>query len=53
MPSGRPPPSYRKAMLDADTRLAAARRMFDARHEQPMRAAASSAKTDHRHGRRW
>ena len=34
-----------KAMLDADTRLAAARRMFDARHQQPMRAAAGSAKT--------
>jgi hypothetical protein len=34
-----------KAMLDADTRLAAARRMFDARNEQPMRAAAGSAKT--------
>jgi hypothetical protein len=33
-----------KAMLDADTRLAAARRMFDARNEQPMRAAAASAK---------
>ncbi len=34
-----------KAMLDADTRLAAARRMFDARHDLPMQAAASSAKT--------
>jgi len=34
-----------KAMLDADTRLAAARRMFDARDKQPMRAAAGSAKT--------
>ena len=34
-----------KAMLDADTRLAAARRMFDARHNLPMQAAASSAKT--------
>jgi hypothetical protein len=34
-----------KAMLDADTRLTAARRMFDARYEPPMRAAAVSAKT--------
>ncbi len=34
-----------KAMLDADTRLAAARRMFDARHDPPVQAAASSAKT--------
>jgi len=34
-----------RAMLDADTRLTAARRMFDARHEPPMRAAAVSAKT--------
>jgi hypothetical protein len=34
-----------KAMLDAGTRLAAARRMFDARHELPARAAAGSAKT--------
>jgi hypothetical protein len=34
-----------QAMLDADTRLTAARRMFDARYEQPMRAAAVSAKT--------
>jgi hypothetical protein len=34
-----------KAMLDAGTRLAAARRMFDARHDLPMQAAASSAKT--------
>jgi hypothetical protein len=34
-----------KATLDADTRLAAARRMFDARNEQPMRAAAGWAKT--------
>ena len=34
-----------KAILDGDARLAAARRMFDARHEQPMRAAAGSAKT--------
>ena len=33
------------AMLDADTRLAAAWRIFDARHEPPMQAAASSAKT--------
>ena len=34
-----------RALLDADTRLMAARRMFDARHEQPMRAAAAFAKT--------
>ena len=34
-----------KAVLDADTRLAAARRLFDARNEQPVRAAAGSAKT--------
>lgn len=34
-----------KAMLDADTRLAAARRMFDARHEAALRAAAAAAKT--------
>jgi hypothetical protein len=34
-----------KAMLDEDTRLMAARRMFDARYEQPMRAAASNANT--------
>jgi hypothetical protein len=33
-----------RAMLDADTRLMAARRMFDARHEQPMRAASAFAK---------
>ena len=34
-----------QAMLDADTRATAARRMFDARHEPPMRAASVSAKT--------
>jgi hypothetical protein len=34
-----------RALLDADTRLMAARRMFDTRREQPMRAAATSAKT--------
>ena len=34
-----------KAMLDEDTRLMAARRMFDARYEQPIRATASAAKT--------
>jgi hypothetical protein len=34
-----------QALLDADTRLMAARRMFDTRHEQPMRAAAATAKT--------
>jgi hypothetical protein len=34
-----------KAMLDEDTRLMAARRMFDARYEQPIRATASVAKT--------
>jgi hypothetical protein len=34
-----------RALLDADARLVAARRMFDARHEQPMRAAAAFAKT--------
>jgi hypothetical protein len=34
-----------KAMLDADTRLMAARRLFDARYEQPIRATASVAKT--------
>jgi hypothetical protein len=34
-----------QALLDADTRLMAARRLFDTRHEQPMRAAATSAKT--------
>jgi hypothetical protein len=34
-----------QATLDADTRLTAARRMFDARNELPMRAAAVSAKT--------
>jgi hypothetical protein len=33
-----------KAMLDADTRLMAARRMFDARYERPIRATASVAK---------
>ena len=33
------------ALLDADTRLTAARRMFDARYEQPMQAAAVSART--------
>lgn len=34
-----------RALLDADTRLMAARRMFDTRYEQPMRAAAAFAKT--------
>jgi hypothetical protein len=34
-----------QALLDADTRLMAARRMFDTRREQPMRAAATFAKT--------
>lgn len=34
-----------KAMLDVDTRLMAARRMFDARHERPIRAAAAVANT--------
>jgi hypothetical protein len=34
-----------RALLDADTRLMAARHMFDARHQQPMRAAAALAKT--------
>jgi hypothetical protein len=34
-----------KAMLDADTRLAAARRLFDARNEQPVKASAGAAKT--------
>ena len=33
-----------RALLDADTRLMAARRMFDARHEPRMRAAATAAK---------
>jgi hypothetical protein len=34
-----------QAMLDADTRATAARRMFDARYEPPMRAATVAAKT--------
>jgi hypothetical protein len=34
-----------QAMLDEDTRLMAARRMFDARCKQPIRATASVAKT--------
>jgi hypothetical protein len=34
-----------KAMLDEDTRLMAARRMFDARNEGPIRVTASVAKT--------
>lgn len=34
-----------KALLDEDTRLMAARRMFDARSEPPIRATASLAKT--------